>query len=204
MGMKNRKLGFASTLVAGGITMFCCAAVTPANAEVTSAQLKNQYGSELQVLGDVESIDLARGVLVVAGQHISIAKDTEFSYNGIPVEDQVRALRMIQPGDLLAVFGPLDAPVHSVSRLKEAYVAGATTLFVKAKVFSVQQSMGRAKVDQLGVDFTPAMADAEFVKVEPGQVIEAVGIQPTAGGLLSTNFPVLASMVKTSTSAWPL
>jgi len=73
MGMKNRKLGVASTIITGAITMFCCAAVTPANAEVTSAQLKNLYGSELQVLGDVESIDLARGVLVVAGQHISIA-----------------------------------------------------------------------------------------------------------------------------------
>src|SRR5450631_1939298 len=182
--MNNRKLKAPSAIVTAAITMLCFAATAPANAEVTGAQLKNLYGSELQVLGDVEHIDLSRGVLIVAGQHILIATDTAFSYNGIPVEDQARALRMLQPGDLLAVSGPLGAPVRSVSRLKEAYVAGATTVFVRAKVLSVQQALGRAKVDELGVDLTPAMADPQYVKVEPGQVIEAVGIQPTAGGIL--------------------
>src|SRR5271156_3257956 len=126
MGMKDRMLGMTSAFVTGAITMFCCAAVTPASAEVTSAELKTQYGSELQLLGDVESIDLERGVLLVAGQHVSIAKETEVSYNGLPIEDQARALSMIHPGDMLAVFGPLDAPVRSISRLNEAYVAGAT------------------------------------------------------------------------------
>jgi len=145
--MKDKKLGITSALVTGSIAMLCCAAATSASAEVTGTQLKSLYGSELQVLGDVESIDLARGVLLVAGQHVSIAKETAISYNGVPVDDQVSALRMIQSGDLVAVYGPLDAPVLSVSRLKEAYVAGATTVFVKAKVLSVQQSVGRAKVD---------------------------------------------------------
>src|ERR1700733_5476552 len=134
--MKDGKLRVSSAIVTAAITMLCCAASAPANAETTGAQLKNLYGSELQVLGDVESIDLAHGVLLVAGQHIAIASVTTFSYNGIPVEDQGRALRMLQPGDLLAVSGPLDAPVRSVSRLKEAYVAGATTLFVRSKVLS--------------------------------------------------------------------
>ena len=117
----------------GAITMAISATVASAN-DVTATQLKSMYGAELQVLGDVESIDLTHGSLLVAGQHISIAKETSFSYNGIPVDDQARALSMIQPGDLLAVSGPLDAPVRSISRLKESYVAGATTVFVKAKV----------------------------------------------------------------------
>ena len=95
--MNDRKLKAPSAIVTAAITMLCCAATAPANAEVTGAQLKNLYGSELQVLGDVEHIDLPRGVLIVAGQHISIATDTAFSYNGIPVEDQARALRMLQP-----------------------------------------------------------------------------------------------------------
>jgi len=146
--MKDRKLGMTAAIAAGAVTTMCCAAVAPASAEVTAAQLKNLYGAELQVLGNVESVDLAHGVLLVAGQHVSITKETAFSYNGVPVESQVYALRMIQPGDLLAVSGPLDAPALSVSRLKEDYVAGATTVFVKAKVLSVQQSLGRAKVDE--------------------------------------------------------
>jgi len=182
--MNDRKFCVSSAILSAAITIFSCGAAAPAIAEVTGAQLKALYGSELKVLGDLESVDISRGVLLVAGQHVSLTADTAFSYNGIPVEDQARALSMIQPGDLLVISGPLDAPARSVSRLDEAYVAGATTVFVRAKVVAVQQSLGRAKVDELGVDLTPAMADPQFVKVEPGQVIEAVGIRPTTRGLL--------------------
>ena len=83
--MKDRKLGITSATVIGAITTMCCAAVAPASAEVTAAQLKNLYGTELHVLGDVESIDIVRGVLLVAGQHVSITKETALSYNGVPV-----------------------------------------------------------------------------------------------------------------------
>jgi len=135
--LKNRKLGITSAVAIGAITTLCCATIAPASAEVTAAQLKTIYGAELRVLGDVESIDLARGVLLVAGQHVSIARETAFLYNGVPVQDQAHALQMIQLGDLLAVSGRLDEPVLSVNRLQEAYVAGATTVFVKAKVLSI-------------------------------------------------------------------
>jgi len=96
--MKDRKLGITAAIATGAITTMCCAVVAPASAEVTAAQLKNAYGAELQVLGEVESIDLNHGVLVVAGQHVSIAKETTFSHNGIPVQNQAHALRMMQPG----------------------------------------------------------------------------------------------------------
>src|ERR1039458_5574970 len=196
--MKDRKQGMASVAVVAAITTACLAAIAPANAEVTGAQLKGLYGSELQVLGDVESIDLTRSVLTVAGQHVSIAKETSFTYNGVAVEDQVSALRMLQPGDLVVISGSLAAPVQSVSRLKEAYVAGATTIFVKAKVLSTEQSLGRATVDELAVDLTPAMADPQFAKIEAGQIIEAVGIRPTAGGLLLASSVSPSSIVGTS------
>jgi hypothetical protein len=196
--MKDRKLAITSALVTGAITIFSCAAVSPVSADVTGEQLKNLYGSNLQVLGDVESIDLAHGVLVVAGQHVSIGQETAISYNGVPMSDQTLALQMIRPGDLVAATGSLDAPVQSVSRLKEAYVAGATTVFVRAKVASSQPSLGRATVDQLSVDLTPAMADAQFSNVESGQVIEAVGTRPVAGGVLLANTVSPSSIVGTS------
>src|ERR1700679_1643026 len=199
--MKDRKLAITSALVTGAITIFSCAAVSPVSADVTGEQLKNLYGSDLQVLGDVESIDLAHGVLVVAGQHVSIGQETAISYNGVPMSDKTLALQMIQPGDLVAATGPLDAPVQSVSRLKEAYVAGATTVFVRAKVASSQPSLGRATVDQLSVDLTPAMADAHFASVESGQVIEAVGTRPVAGGVLLANTVSPSSIVGTSAAA---
>src|SRR6202789_3798403 len=196
--MKDRKLAITSALVTGAITIFSCAAVSPVSADVTGEQLKNLYGSNLQVLGDVESIDLAHGVLVVAGQHVSIGQETAISYNGVPMSDQTLALQMIQPGDLVAAAGLLDAPVQSVTRIKEAYVAGATTVFVRAKVASSQPSLGRATVDQLSVDLTPAMADAQFANVESGQVIEAVGTRPVAGGVLLANTVSPSSIVGTS------
>jgi hypothetical protein len=199
--MKDRKLAITSALVIGAVTIFTCAAVSPVSADVTGEQLKNLYGSDLQVLGDVESIDLAHGVLVVAGQHVSIGQETAISYNGVPMSDQTLALQMIQPGDLVAATGPLDAPVQSVSRLKEAYVAGATTVFVRAKVASSEPSSGRATVDRLSVDLTPAMADAQFANVESGQVIEAVGTRPVAGGVLLANTVSPSSIVGTSAAA---
>jgi hypothetical protein len=199
--MKDRKLAITSALVIGAITIFTCAAVSPVSADVTGEQLKNLYGSDLQVLGDVESIDLAHGVLVVAGQHVSIGQETAISYNGVPMSDQTLALQMIQPGDLVAATGPLDAPVQSVSRLKEAYVAGATTVFVRAKVASSVPSLGRATIDQLSVDLTPAMADAQFASVESGQVIEAVGTRPVASGVLLANTVSPSSIVGTSAAA---
>src|SRR3984885_8910110 len=199
--MKDRKLAITSALVIGAITVLTCAAVSPVSADVTGEQLKNLYGSDLQVLGVVESIDLAHGVLVVAGQHVSIGQGTAISYNGVPMSDQTLALQMIRPGDLVAATGQLDAPVQSVSRLKEAYVAGATTVFVRAKVASSEPSLGRATVDQLSVDLTPAMADVQFANVESGQIIEAVGTRPVAGGVLFANTVSPSSIVGTSAAA---
>ena len=107
-----------------------CAAALPAAAEVTLAQLKTLYGTELEVLGEVQHVDLVHDSIVVAGQHISVAKETAFSYDGVAVAGISSALRMIQPGDMLAITGTVDAPAASVSRLKEAYVVGATTIYV--------------------------------------------------------------------------
>ena len=68
--MKEGKLGItvaiASALVASGISAF-----TPARADVPLAELKNQYGPELEALGEVQSVDITAGSVVVAGQKSS-------------------------------------------------------------------------------------------------------------------------------------
>jgi len=85
----------------------------------------------------VRSIDLNAGLLLVADNIFSVAKRL-FSYTDT-VEDQLVA-SMIQPATLVAVSGPIDDRLRSISRLKESYVAGETTIFVKAKVVSCRNA----------------------------------------------------------------
>ena len=181
--MKNNRLGITSP-IAGTIISLSLLPSLPVKAEVTVADLKNLYGAELQVLGEVQQIDISKGILVVAGQHVAISKETVFSVDKVAVADSAKAFRAIQPGELLAISGPLNASAVSVDRLKVAYVPGATTIFVKGKIAAVEQSVGLAKIDELRVDLTPAMSDTRFANIEVGEVVEAIGTQPSANGAL--------------------
>ena len=169
--MKGRKLGKTRSIVRGAIVSLGFAAAFPVGAEVTIAQLKELYGSDLEVLGEVQHVDLAHASLVVAGQHVAIAKETTFSYNGIAVADSARALHLIQPGDILAITGEADAAAASISRLKEEYVPGASSVFIRGAVASVVASVGTAKIGDMKLDLTPAMSDAKSSSVEDGQVV---------------------------------
>src|ERR1039457_2667777 len=164
--MKGSKLGMTRAIVSGSIAALGCMAAFQACAEVTAHQLKRIYGSDLEVLGEVQQIDLAHNLLIVAGQHIVIAKETSLSYDGVAVEDSSQALRMIQLGDMLAISGAVGSPAISINRLKDAYVAGASTIYVKGKVASVDSSVGFAKIDEMPIDLTPAMSDSKAGTLE--------------------------------------
>jgi len=181
MKITGSKRASISAIVGGVIAASGWFAQT-ANAGATVADLKSLYGSELEVLGDVQRVDLAKGILTVAGQHIAISRATRFTFDGVAV-DASAALHTISVGDLLAVSGRLGEPASSVDRATEAYLPGATTMFVKGKVDAVVPSLGVARIDELRLDLTPAMSDIRFEGVESGQVVEAVGTRPTANGL---------------------
>jgi hypothetical protein len=125
--MKGRMLRTTRAIATGAIASLSCVAAFPAGAEVTVAQLKNLYGADLEVLGDVQQIDVTHDSLIVAGQHVAIAKKTTFSFNGVAVSDATHSLRTIQLGDMLAISGEVGLPAVSITRLKDEYVAGATT-----------------------------------------------------------------------------
>ncbi len=185
--MKGTKLWMTGAIVRKASVALGLLAVIPAQAAITVAELKSLYGTELHVLGEVQRVDLSKGILIVAGQHVAISKDTTFSVDHVAVADSVNAFQTIQRGEVLAVSGPLDAPAVSVDRLNADYVAGATTIFVKGKISAVEESIGVAKIDELGVDFTPAMSDLRFATVEVGQVVEAIGVQPSMDGPMLAN-----------------
>ena len=137
--MKGFKLGMLSAAVRGAIVASSLFVVVPAQADVSVDELKSLYGSELQVLGEVQRIDLSKGILVVAGQHIAISKETVFSIDRVAVADSASAFRTIQNGDVVAVSGPLDRAAVSIDQLKGAYVPGATTVFVKGKISTLEK-----------------------------------------------------------------
>src|SRR5208337_434779 len=152
--MKGRKLGMTRAIVSRTIAALSCTAAFQAGADVTTHQLKAVYGTDLEVLGEVQKIDLAHDLLIVAGQHVVVAKETSFSYDGVAVEDSSEALRMIQPGDMLAISGAVGSPASAISRLNDPYVAGASTIYIKGKVASVDFSVGFAKIDEMPIDLT--------------------------------------------------
>jgi hypothetical protein len=199
-GMMVEKLGMMRPIVLCAFAAFGCMTIASAEGEITSAQMKSLYGRDLQILGELQSINLSAQSLVVAGQHVALAKETTFTYNGAVIADHTAALHMLHAGDVLAITGAVDEPAVSISRIEDSYVPGATRIFIKGKVASVISSVGRASVGELGVDFTPAMADPKFTKVEVGQVIEATGVQPTVGGLLLADSVSADSIIGTSGS----
>src|SRR5271155_2249314 len=106
--MKGFKLGMTSVLISGASIAFSFLALVSAHAEVTVDELKATYGSQLEVLGEVQRIDASKGVIVVAGQPVSISKETTFSVDNVEVSG-AEALRTIQDGDVLAIIGALNA-----------------------------------------------------------------------------------------------
>src|ERR1700691_3128481 len=130
--MRGRNL--YSAIICGAIAALGLLEFVPAHAADTVADLKNLYGAELEVLGDVQHVDLAKGTLVVAGQNIEISKDTVFSLGSRAAADSASALHTIQNGEMVAISGPLKGPAVSVTRWGEASIAGASTIFVRGEV----------------------------------------------------------------------
>ncbi len=197
--MKGWKSGTGSAVVNAAIILLSSTAPHSAGAETTIPQLKSLYGSELEVLGEVEHLDIAHGFLVVAGQHVSIAKDTKFSYNSVAVSDVSSALRMFQLGDLVAIAGKAEEPAASVMKLKDDYVPGATHIFLRGRVSAVDSALGTANIGNMVVDLTPAMSDSQSEGIEAGQIAEALGIQTSPNGrLLASHIFRASSIIGTS------
>ena len=191
--MKEGKLGItgvvASALIASGLT-----AMTPATADMSLSELKIQYGSDLEALGEVQSIDTAKGFLVVAGQRIAISRQTKFLIDQKEV-DLAKGFSAIRVGDDLAVTGELDAPATTINRLSESYVPGSTPVYVKGIVSAIDGLVGTAKIDTLTIDFTPAMSSPAFQKLAVGDIVEVTGVRPQSNGKLLVSDLVRATSI---------
>ena len=183
--------------ILGALAAFCAfGSSLPVFAMARGAEYSSRSpNSDLLVIGQVEKIDLAAGLLVVTGQPVLLSNATVFLEDGVPAPDPARALSHISINDVLVVTGIIDSYALSVDRLSEPYVPGSTNLFVRGRVEKVDSTSGLAVVNGLTVDYTPAMGSSTFTAVEKGDVIEARGIRPSIGGTL------LASAIKSVSNA---
>lgn len=124
-------------------------------------------GSDLDVLGVVEKSNKGSTVAVVSGQTVHVAAST-------PV---------LQKGALVAVFGSLntDGTINAsrISVYKQQYVAGATTLYVRGVVRSVNASLARAQVGSLSIDYSASLYKASS-GIAVGKVAEFSGLQTSS------------------------
>src|SRR5580658_5610520 len=100
MGMKGNSLGMTSALRRGVLVALGLTSLVPAYAGTSISELKSQYGAQLEVLGQVQQIDSTKGTILVAGQHVSISRQTAFLVAGVEAASPVDELLSIKPGDV--------------------------------------------------------------------------------------------------------
>ncbi len=185
--MNSMKLRAAIMVVAGAIATFGCIGNAFAVAGGKGIQPNHLRNSQLVVLGPVEKVDLANGVLIIAGQTVTVNAATSISLDGAAAGGNALSLQQIQVGDLVAAYGQIGAPSTSVNRLGSSYVAGATNIFVTGRVSSVDAAIGSAKINGLTVDYTAGLSDPTFSGLSVGDLVSVSGIQPVAEGQLLAN-----------------
>ena len=132
-------------------------------------------GSDLDVLGVVEST--SSSAVTVSGQSVRLTAGTKITSaaGGSPAK-----------GALVAVYGTINSDgtisASEVSVLAHQYVAGATTLYVRGVVKSVNAAVATAKVGNLSVDFSSSLASGSS-SISAGSVAEFAGLQ-TSGSVL--------------------
>ena len=138
---------------------------------------------ELDVLGLVGATDAASGTLTVSGQTVHVTAGTKL------ISESTGALSALPAsGALVAVYGALNSDgtvaASQVTVLAQSYVAGATTLYVRGVVSSVNPALAKAQVGGLSVDYSASLYNAEAANIKSGSVVEFSGIQTSTGSAL--------------------
>jgi hypothetical protein len=133
-------------------------------------------------IGPVEQVNLKSSTIVVLGQTYHLGSSTHLTEKATA---SVVSLGSVTPGTLVAVDGVESAAgsatVHNVILLPQLDVPGATQLLVTG-VVSAGSNVGQIRVGGLRVDINATLtSDSQEPAV--GQLVQAVGTQPTARGL---------------------
>jgi hypothetical protein len=158
---------------ARGISGSNARGISGSNARGSSGSDGYEFGAGFGVaaMGALESISIegSAGVLVIAGQSFSVARDEA---------------SLVTVGDYVVAAAAHAGSTAVVYHVNLPYVPGVSTVRVKGVVRSADVATGQLSVGSLAADYTPLLATSPTFSPAAGETIEAAGVQPALGGVL--------------------
>ena len=142
---------------------------TTAISAPVDASLARGIPHALLLRGPVNAVDPANSRINVLGQWVAVAGS------------QVNSL----PNEIVTIRGSVDSAgkytVESVLPISSAdqYVPGATSLFIKGRISSINYGMGTLQIGSLTVDYTGVLGSVSASQLTVGSVASFAGVEYT-------------------------
>ncbi|MGO9991394.1 MAG: hypothetical protein ACLPTF_02635 [Steroidobacteraceae bacterium] len=170
-----------TALTIGFVAVFSSSYQASANVAPATASFQSLVDSNLVLLGPVEGVNLPESRIQVLGQWV-VVPSTRTN---------------VVVGELVAVYGVVDADgtykVSDVSKLdSSSYVAGATKLFLKGVVTSIDSNAGTLHIGSYSVNYSGALHSLSADKLAIGEVATFTGLSfPHIESLIADNGAIL-------------
>jgi hypothetical protein len=135
--------------------------------------------------GPIENVGRAAPAITVLGQRFAISPATKIAVNGRSVP-RGRAFELLTFGQRVLVQGkdsPNGTVATSIDVAREAYVPGATPVYVYGVISSAYPVSGLISIGNLQID-TTALAPEHLEAIRIGVTVELIAIQPVPSGVL--------------------
>ena len=126
----------------------------------------------IAVVGPVERVDLKARTVTVLGQTFAATS--------------IRSLKAARVGDYVLAGGSISGSqlvLGELQSLGATYVAGASGIYVRSVVSSIDAATGRLRLGGVVVDYTATLANGGTNLPAVGSVVEFYGTQPSRGGV---------------------
>ena len=142
----------------------------PMGAIASSTDFQSSSLGDLLLLGPVDQVQSQKSMVHVLGQWVVLPKN-QVSQN---IQDLM--------GQLVAVYGQVNtdgsSQVTRISTLSASnYVPGATQLYLKGQITSIDAANGTARVGQLVVNYSGALHKLVAADLSNGSVVSFGGVQ---------------------------
>jgi hypothetical protein len=170
-----------AALTIGFVGAFLCSYPSSANVSPATASIQSLVDSNLVLLGPVERVDLPESRIQVLGQLVTVPNTRT----------------NVIVGELVAIYGVVDAngtyKISAVSQLGSSpYVPGATKLFLKGLVTSIDSNAGTLKIGSYSVNYSGALHSLSADQLAVGDVAIFTGLSfPHIESLFADNGAIL-------------